>query len=58
MTVARVTLTPQRHPSTAQWSLSIFSYSGCGGPWVQFDRDCPMEFPVNANSTNTRSFLR
>jgi hypothetical protein len=58
MTVAKVTLAPQRCPSTTQCSLSTFSYSACGGPWVQFDRDCPMEFSVNANSANSGSFLK
>jgi hypothetical protein len=58
MMVARVTPAPRRHPSTTQWSLSIFSCSVFTGPSDQFLRDCPIEFPVNASSTNSGSFLR
>jgi hypothetical protein len=38
--------------------LSIISCSIFEGPSVQFLRDYPMEFPVNAGSANSASFLR
>jgi hypothetical protein len=53
---ARVIPTSRRRPSTAQWSLSIFSYSFLVGPSAQFLCDFTMEFPVYDRSVNSGSF--
>jgi hypothetical protein len=50
ITSARVTPTSQRRPSTAQWCLSIFSYSD------QFLCDFAMDDPVYDGSANSGSF--
>jgi hypothetical protein len=56
ITSARVTLAFRRRPSTAQRSLSIFSYSFLAEPSDQFLCDFAVEQPLYGGSVNSGSF--